>query len=325
MEFCKTIRLPDWNPSFRQKVEAYWQGRGVHLQAVDDKRMAGRRGSLWGNLNSLHIAKVLTRVTITRTEEGIACVVDVDPRFRSISLHNRTYLELELAEFESYLLTGELQPQAWEAHRRAANKAMGELAGMALRHAYLRKGPMVVGGDLKFKAWLTLGGALVLSPMALLWGPKLKILLDILHGHPAVLDPLARLLFGPVLAGLFAAMCIGMALFLLRVGRTSAACVNVEQAAERLGMDTDGMRHAIAERGIQPRYILNGEPVYQMEEITGAAQLLRAAQTPVAEGLLLPTSATLPHSGEQMLRPVVGEPAAVEQVDTTQRQQTLRQ
>jgi hypothetical protein len=311
MEIRRTVALPEWNESTPQKIKQYWQGRGVVLQQVDDRRMRGRRGSLWGNLCSLHIAKVVTTVEVTRTPTGLECVLNIDPRYRSVTVLNRTYLELELAVFESFLLTGDLQPQAWAEHRQAAARASVELAGMALRHVYLRRGPMVIGGDLRFKAWIMLFFAGVLPPITLLLGSKLKLGLDTLFSRPTYHFPVSGILnfLGPILAIAYGAIFSTFAVWLLKLRRDSAACVSVEQAADRLGVEAERMRHTILDRNISPRFVRDGEPVYAIDDLTGATQLLRPAASPGVEGLLRPAAASQANSAEHLLRPTASDEA----------------
>lgn len=313
MEIRRTIRVPEWTDKVRRKIEEYWRGRGVVLAQVGDGQMSGRRGSLWGNLMSLHIAKVLSTVTITRTADGIECVVDIDARYRGVTKQNRTYVELELAVLESYLATGDMQPEAWKQHRRTSSKASGELMGQAMRSIYLRRGPLPIAGDLKFKAWMLAVFAVALPPIMLIYGSSLYKLIEGVRGRH--LRPSAAAfgaaLFGPVAAVFFGILFGAMALWMLKVRRQSATCLSVEQAAERLGVDADLMQRSITERKIQPRFILNGEAVYEVEEITGAARLLRAADLPTAEELLRPAGSTQVADDAVMLR----VPAATESGD----------
>lgn len=303
MEIRRTVRLPEWNGSVWQRIVEYWRGRGVALQRLDDGRLVGRRGSVWGNLSSLHIAKVLTTVTVTRTDQAVECVLDVDPRYRSITKLNRTYLELELALFEAYLLTGELHPEAWVEHRRAAIKTRGELMATAHRHLYTGRGPMVIGGDLRLKAWMILLFAVALPPAALHWGPMMdQIFGALIIGRSAHHGPRLAL-FGPIMAAVFPLLFGGLGLWMLKLRKESAKCLDAEQAATRLGIDADLMRSAIQNRRIEPRFILDGEPVYDLDDLTGAARLLRPAETPTADGLLRPAVTSSTHANEHMLRP----------------------
>lgn len=306
MEIRRTIRLPEWNEETAEKIKTYWRGRGVELRELDETRLQGRRGNLWGNLFSFHVAKVMMTVTVSRTEEGIECVLDVDPKYRSVTVLNRTYLELELAVMESFLLHDDLQPEAWAEHKREAGKVTAELAKQTFRHTYLRKGPQVIGGDLRAKAKMMLAFAIVMTPIVWIWGPLLAGLFHHDFRMPGF-DRFVRFMFGPFMAILLGGIYGFIALWMFRIQRRSEKCVNALQAAEQLGVGADELARTILDRNVQPEFIKDGEPVYDMSDVTGAASLLRASASPQVEGLLRPleSSQSQIQSGESLLRPSV--------------------
>src|SRR6266567_2852507 len=133
MEIRRTFSVPGWDESVRQRVVEYWRGRGVELRLEQDGRLVGRRGSLWGNMFAIAISKAPATVYVRCTGPTVECVMDLDSRFRGITPitpANRSYLHLELAIFESFLLRGDLQPEAWIEHKRLASRATRELMDM---------------------------------------------------------------------------------------------------------------------------------------------------------------------------------------------------
>ena len=304
MEFRRTFSVPEWNADVQKKVIEYWRGRGVTLRPIKDGQLVGPRGSLWGNLGSTNIAKVITTVSIRHDNRQLECVIQLDTRFRTVFVWDRKYLGLELETFESFLLYGDLKSQLWLEHMTAASKARKALISTALRRSMFHSGPMVIEGDLKLKSWITLFLAIVFSAVTYCMGSRLATAIYTLLGGSS---ERWSGVFGQIFFGLMA-IVMGIALFAasiwLRVlGRSSAKCVSVEEAAKRLDMQVEQIRHAIETRTVKPRFIKDGEPVYDISEITGAAHLLRPVEHRGTTELLHPVATSQSAASKNLLRP----------------------
>src|SRR5258708_3303884 len=159
MEIRRTFSVPEWDESVQQRAIEYWRERGVELRIEQDGRLVGRRGSLWGNMFAAAISKAPATVYMRCTSPTVECVTDVVTRFRGvtpITPANRSYLHLELAIFESFLLRGDLQPEAWIEHKRIASKATRELMHMTFKYNLYRTATKVVASSRKTRGWLML-------------------------------------------------------------------------------------------------------------------------------------------------------------------------
>ncbi len=309
MEFSRTFAVAGWDDETRARAMQYWRERGVRFGASTGEMLRGRRGSLWGNGWGLSIQRFRTKLTIAHGEDRrLTCVLDVDPTLASISRSCRNFLELELATFESWLLRGDEQPEAWARLRADNRRRFNELAAQAQQRPFTRRGPWVVGGPLGFKAAMMAFSALVVPPACLVWGPRILVpLLRAAHGRTVdSLDTFERVMFGPVMATVMFAMFGGMAVWMNNLRRGTSRCVTLDEAAAKQGVSAQELEESLAARGVQPKYILNGDPAYLPDDVDAALRLLRPASAP--DGALLRPTAAQPASGDTLVRPVAAWP-----------------
>jgi len=149
------------------------------------------------------------------------------------------------------------------------------------------------------------------QPDALKWGARIMTATGgslLLAGVIAFL--LGGLIVPPaVLAGV-GALHSTIAFFMNRQVKRIAELATLEQASKDFEIDQDRISQAIELKGIKPRMIMNGEPLFDPADLDQAATLLRAAPPPpdeellraayaaptVSETLLQPASEPIPHS-----------------------------
>jgi len=81
---------------------------------------------------------------------------------------------------------------------------------------------------------------------------------------------------GPLIAGTCHAI-FGF-YFLERLRRRMDCQLTLEQVAEQFGRDVEDLKKRVEEEGIRPTYILNDDPIYELQSFGDAGILLRASQ-----------------------------------------------
>lgn len=144
LQVVKTMYISTWNEQVKAGVIAFWQGRGISFDEVTDSYFKGHRGSVWGNLTSFDMSKLITDLTLTISPMEpykVICSLDVDTRFQIVTDWNKEYWQLELDTFESYLLHGDQKKGEWDQLRKES-KALDGLWVLSLgwfRHRIPRK------------------------------------------------------------------------------------------------------------------------------------------------------------------------------------------
>ena len=124
MEIHRTVRLPEWSEELKTKAIRFWQQRRFRFDIVDGTTLTGRRGSIWGNLVSFDMSKLIACLTLTRVgDSNLMCVLDVNPVLQTITEWNRAYWELEMDTLESWMLRDDLRQDEWSAFLRASRRA----------------------------------------------------------------------------------------------------------------------------------------------------------------------------------------------------------
>jgi hypothetical protein len=100
----------------------YWQARGFRLERVGPD-LHGRRGSVWGNLVSFDMSRLLATVRVHIERGHLVCVLDVDTRFQHVTRANVCYWELELEILERYVLHGKLDEATWRWFHKRERRA----------------------------------------------------------------------------------------------------------------------------------------------------------------------------------------------------------
>ena len=124
LQVVKTFQVPVWDEQAKKKFINFWQGRGVTFNEVTEKHLKGRRGSLWGNMTSYDMSKLLADLTISQiAPHEISCQLDVDTRGQDITEWNEGYWRLEMDTLESYLLCGDQKEAEWQQFRKDSRAA----------------------------------------------------------------------------------------------------------------------------------------------------------------------------------------------------------
>jgi hypothetical protein len=129
VKFEKVIDLPVWDEEARRKVISYWSERGVTFVDTSGDVLVGKRGSLWGNLTSFDMSKLMAKLTVSPVSpDTVSCVLEVNTILQGVTEWNRAYWQLELETFESFLLTGDKKEEVWLNFLKANRKASVEWA-----------------------------------------------------------------------------------------------------------------------------------------------------------------------------------------------------
>ena len=124
MEFQKSIEIKEWDKETKRKVIDFWQERGVMFTETEGDILRGWRGSLWDNLTSFDMSRLLATVTVSKTSPTeIRCVLSVNTIMQIISQWNRAYWQLEMNTLESWLLSGDKKEVQWQEFLRSTYKA----------------------------------------------------------------------------------------------------------------------------------------------------------------------------------------------------------
>ena len=121
LQVVKTMYISTWNEQVKAEAIAFWQRRGISFNEVTDNHFEGRRGSVWGNLTSFDMSRLITnlRLTVSPTKPyEVFCCLDIDTRFQVVTEWNKEYWQLELDTFESHLLCGDQKEGEWDQLRK---------------------------------------------------------------------------------------------------------------------------------------------------------------------------------------------------------------
>jgi len=288
------------------KVRQYWEESGFRLEPTDLTTFTGKRGTWLGTFGSLGYSKCRTKLKIRYDGGRLDCSMHVDTRFRGVVLWHRKLMELELTTFESVLLTGDRQQEAWAEYHRDSKHAIRDAVADTFGHLFRRRKPnrpMQIGGDLVFQTWTLVGVGVLASISFLLLGDGPMVWHDMADRTRSFGHALApgRSMFMAALMGAIFAMLAAMTHKLWRNGRR---CLNVERAAVKLGLDSEALQKAIELRGVKAKFIMDGEPVYDLEDITGAAILLRPVEGTEEAVLLKPVNDVNNYTDCLLLRPL---------------------
>lgn len=124
LEFGRTFVAPSgWDDAARSVAQVFWQHRHFAITRLDASGLAGRRGTLLGNLTSFDMRRVLATVNVSASGDSVSARVLVDPRLQMITDWDRAFFRLELVEFQSLMQTGSgLQP-VWADYQAAGKSA----------------------------------------------------------------------------------------------------------------------------------------------------------------------------------------------------------
>ena len=110
----RRFEIPKWDDVVRRKAVDFWSRRGVSFFDQTECTLAGRRGSILGNLISFKMSDLLSSLWIGISPKNeVHCVLDVDTILQRITEYNRTWWDLEMETFESFLLRNDEQEAKW--------------------------------------------------------------------------------------------------------------------------------------------------------------------------------------------------------------------
>lgn len=114
MKIIKSILIHEDIDIPLQKIAAYWKGRGMKFVECSETYLKGKRGSLLGNLTSFDMKHIISKVEIRKEAQEIKCELSVNTIFQYMTKINKRFFQLELENFERYLLFDELNEEAWQ-------------------------------------------------------------------------------------------------------------------------------------------------------------------------------------------------------------------
>lgn len=135
MIISKKFKLEEWNDSTEEKILSFWVQRNIKFDTSIKNHYEGKRGSLWGNLNSFDMSKLSTKINIMRNDNNeIICQLEVMTFGQIITKKNKKYWELELESFESAMLKNDYKEAEWEAYNKkvVGNDLLGTLMAIIL-------------------------------------------------------------------------------------------------------------------------------------------------------------------------------------------------
>lgn len=101
----KAFYAPAWDAETRARAIDFWEGRGIRFERAENRLLVGRRGSLWGNLTSFDMGRLLSTLTVAVGADG------------------QVEATLEMETFESYVLTGDPLTERWTIFRANCRRA----------------------------------------------------------------------------------------------------------------------------------------------------------------------------------------------------------
>ncbi len=122
---------------------------------------------------------------------------------------------------------------------------------------------------------------------------------------------------GPLIAGTFHTL-VGF-FFLERMRYKMSCLITAEQAAEQFGVGVQELRKVVDEEGIRPTYILNDDPIYELNSFGDVGILLRSAERPPEndENLLRAVGGVTNGQPDHLLRPAESETVTPDSVHET--------
>jgi hypothetical protein len=105
MIFEKKFLVPGWDERLMQKTVAYWSKREFVFEQSEGGGLFGKRGSIWGNLFSNNMSKLIAQLSISVSPVNeLTCTLDVNTAMQYITTKNKKSLSQEMDMFESFLL-----------------------------------------------------------------------------------------------------------------------------------------------------------------------------------------------------------------------------
>lgn len=119
----KTIEIPNNDESIGQKIISFWESRDVKFNDISLNEYFGNRGSLFGNMFSYNMKKLITSVNIKiKDNNEINCKLDINTKYQHITDWNKEYWQLELETFENILLNNDSLEGKWKVYFKKSKK-----------------------------------------------------------------------------------------------------------------------------------------------------------------------------------------------------------
>jgi len=123
MKISKVIILPDQNCVTNQQILNFWQNRNVKILLNSKNQFIGERGTIFGNLLSFNMNRLITNIIISKNHTELICELNINTIFQTITKWNKEYWDLELNTFESVLLKNDYREQEWTEYFKKARKS----------------------------------------------------------------------------------------------------------------------------------------------------------------------------------------------------------
>ncbi len=100
-----TFYFKSWNNSYLQKSIQYWEAHRFSCRTESENRIAGFRGSIWGNFFSFNMQKLLCKLDLHCESDGqVISVLTLNGFSQDITDANLDDFKLELILFQRSLL-----------------------------------------------------------------------------------------------------------------------------------------------------------------------------------------------------------------------------
>ncbi len=309
MIFRRTFQLPSLDATAEQRIVEFWRRRGVRLRKRRGRTWIGRRGRLWGVLGSDY-TRWPTRVRVRVHASGaLECSLRIGTRIATFTEETRPLPDAEIQAFGAFVAGQDYQLEGLNS---------GSGARPWWVHGLLAMRPGALRAPRRIRA------SAGMAEIAVRAGSCLTVLLIALMAYIASIEwqlYLSRyskpfrwwddcILPILVLTGVLGVLAASSA-FLVWQRRRSRRCLSAEQVAAQFGTSPEEAQRSLAERGVKPRFIVDGLPVYDPAHVTDAGTLLRPADPPAGETLLRAAAPAVQADAATLLRPAMGEAGSV--------------
>lgn len=117
MELSRDIAFQGSVDTSIQNISTYWKNREMKFVECSETYIRGKQGSWLGNLFPFKMKKIISEVEIIKQPQNVRCKLTVNKFGQYITQSNRNFFDLELENFEKYLLLGTSDEDAWIIQR----------------------------------------------------------------------------------------------------------------------------------------------------------------------------------------------------------------
>lgn len=124
MKFTKKFSIEKFDVITHKSILSFWESRKIKFNNISDKCYIGSRGSLFGNLFSFKMNKLMTNLYINIDDNNeLICELNIKTFGQKITNWNKKYWELELGTFESVLLNNDFKENEWREYNKNQGKS----------------------------------------------------------------------------------------------------------------------------------------------------------------------------------------------------------